>query len=69
MPINQGTVKAFILLVALLIFVVVLLVMKVFGRRSIRSMLAQYEKYFVFSYGLVLVLLVLVFLIFFVVNN
>lgn len=67
--INQGTVKGFFLVVVLFVFAIVLLGLKIFKKQSIRAMLVEYERYFVVSYGLAFVLLVLVALTFFLVNN
>lgn len=67
-PSYSGNMKLFVLFVALLIFTVILLVLKIFRKQSIRSMIRN-ERIFVFSSGLALVLLVLVFLGFFIINN
>jgi len=61
-------VKGFIILLAILISIVTLVVLKLFRKLSIHSMIRN-EQIFTISYALAGVLLFLAFLVLFIINN
>jgi hypothetical protein len=68
-PVNQGTVKAFILIIALIVFAVILLSVKIVTEESWRTILRKHEQLFVIALWTALVLLLIIFAALYFINN